>query len=157
MNNRSNIIQELVRTRKIKSQEELIGLLAGQGVKTTQATLSRDLRKLQIYKRRDSSGENCYSLPENDRPSQAAILSQDRAAESVISLTLSGQMGVIKTLPGCASMVGAVVDEHPHPDLMGTIAGDDTLLLVIRQDVPHTPFIAFLDSFIPGLANKLLP
>lgn len=157
MNSRSDIIQELIRTRKIKSQEELIGLLAERGVKTTQATLSRDLRKLHIYKRRDNAGESCYSLPEAPRPSQATILSQDRAAESVVSLTLSGQMGVIKTLPGCASMVGAVVDEHPHADLMGTIAGDDTLLLVIRQDVPHTPFIAFLDSFIPGLANKLIP
>lgn len=156
MNSRSDIIQELIRSRKIKSQEELIGLLAGRGVKTTQATLSRDLRKLHIYKRRDDAGESCYSLPETARPSQTTLMSQDRAAESVISIAISGQMGVIKTLPGCASMVGAVVDEHPHADLMGTIAGDDTLLLVLRQDVPHTPFIAFLDSFIPGLATKLI-
>lgn len=54
MNSRSDIVQELIRTRKIKSQEELIGLLAERGVKTTQATLSRDLRKLHIYKRRDN-------------------------------------------------------------------------------------------------------
>ena len=156
MNIRPIIIQELVRSRKIKSQEELMGLLAERGIQTTQATLSRDLRKLQIYKRRDNTGESCYNLPEETRPLQAALLSQDRTAESVVSICMSGQMGVIKTLPGCASMVGAVVDEHPHADLMGTIAGDDTLLLILRQETPHKNFLAFLESFIPNLEAKLI-
>jgi transcriptional regulator of arginine metabolism len=156
MNNRAIIIQDLIRTRKVKNQEELIGLLAERGIRTTQATLSRDLRKLRIYKRRDNTGDNCYILPDPVPPSQATILSQNRAAESVVSIALSGQMGVIKTLPGCASMVGAVVDEHPHADLMGTIAGDDTLLLILRQDASHQTFLAFLESFIPSLEAKLI-
>lgn len=156
MNIRPIIIQEIIRSRKIKSQEELMGLLAERGIQTTQATLSRDLRKLRIYKRRDAAGESCYNLPDDTHPLQAVLLSQDRTAESITSICLSGQMGIIKTLPGCASMVGAVVDEHPHADLMGTIAGDDTLLLILRQDTPHKHFLAFLESFIPSLGAKLI-
>ena len=154
MNNRARVIRDLIRAHKIRSQEELIDMLAQRGIRTTQATLSRDLKKMQIYKHRDESGENCYVLPEPAGPSQVALLSQNRAAESVLSISLSGQMGVIKTLPGCASMVAAVVDDHPHADLMGTIAGDDTLLLILKQQTSHLAFLAFLGSVIPGLEAK---
>ena len=154
MNNRAKVIRDLIRAQKIRSQEELIDMLAQRGIRTTQATLSRDLRKMQIYKHRDESGESCYVLPEPSGPSQAALLSQNRAAESVLSLSLSGQMGVIKTLPGCASMVAAVIDGHPYTDLMGTIAGDDTLLLILKQQTSHLSFLAFLGSVIPGLEAK---
>ena len=157
MNNRASLLKEIIRTRKVRSQEELIALLAERGIRTTQATLSRDLRKLQIYKRRDADGENCYTLSDAPRPSQTLLLSRDRAAESVLSIALSGQMGVIKTLPGCAGMVGSVVDEHPYPDLMGSVAGDDTLLLILRQQAAPKPFLNFLGTFIPDLEDKLIP
>lgn len=147
MNNRIQYIQQLVRTRKVRSQEEMAALLAAKGVKTTQATLSRDLRKLQITKLHDETGGAYYVLPGQGM--------QNRAGDSIVGLEISGQMAVIKTLPGCANMVGALVDGHEHPGLMGTIAGDDTLLLVLRAHAPQADFLAFLESFIPGIGNKL--
>jgi transcriptional regulator of arginine metabolism len=142
------IIQQLVRTRKVHSQEELAALLADQGIQTTQATLSRDLRKLHITKQHDEAGGYYYVLP-----GQSV---QNRAGESIVSLEVSGQMAVIKTLPGCANMVGALIDEHEHPTLMGSIAGDDTLMLVLRENASRTEFLAFLESFIPGAGSKLI-
>lgn len=155
MNKRSELIQELVRTGKVRSQEELVLLLEQRGVNTTQATLSRELKKLKIFKRHDSSGDSYYVLPEAARRAQSILMSDSRADESIASIAFSGQMGVIKTLPGCANMVGALVDEHDHPDLMGTIAGENTLLLILRQGASHTAFLTFLEQFIPGLATRL--
>ena len=155
MNNRLRLIQTIIRTRKVRSQEELACLLAEEGIRTTQATLSRDLKKLQIFKQHDGSGESCYVLPENTRTAQNTLLSDSRAGESIVSIEFSGQLGVIKTLPGCASMVGAWVDEHTHPAVMGSIAGDDTLLLILRQNHSITDVLAFLEQFIP-LAHKRL-
>jgi transcriptional regulator of arginine metabolism len=155
MNNRIGLIQELVRTHNIRSQEELIGLLAQRGVQATQATLSRDLRKLHISKQHDAAGQYHYVLPEPSRSAQAILLSESRAGESIVSLCFSGQMGVIKTLPGCANMVGALVDEHEHPDLMGTLAGENTLLLALREGTSHAGLLSFLEGFIPGIRNRL--
>ena len=156
MNNRTDIIQELVRTNLIRSQEELIGLLARQGVRTTQATLSRDLKKLQISKRHDASGGYHYVLPEPVRPAQDVLLPGSRAGESIVSLEISGQVGVVKTLPGCANMVGALVDAHTHPDLMGTIAGEDTLLLILREKTATAVILSFLEGFLPGIGKRLI-
>ena len=147
MNNRIRIIQQIIQNRKVRSQEELATLLAAQGVQTTQATLSRDLRKLQITKQHNVRGASYYVLPDQAK--------QNRAAGSIVSLCFSGQMGVVRTLPGCANMVGALVDEHTHPTLMGTIAGDDTLLLILRENAAVTELTAFLEKFIPGIGNKL--
>jgi transcriptional regulator of arginine metabolism len=148
MNNRLQLIQRIIQKQKVHSQEELAVLLRKEGVQTTQATLSRDLRKLQITKQHDTAGGYYYVLP-GGAP-------QNRASESIVSLEVSGQMGVIKTLPGCASMVGALVDAHDHPALMGTIAGDDTLLLVLREKAPVADFLVFLEPFLPGIVRKAI-
>lgn len=142
MNNRIDLIQELLRNRKVRSQEELAKLLAAHGIKVTQATLSRDLKKMQVIKQHDIAGGNYYVLPEPDRRSQP-----------VLNIAFSGQMGVIKTMPGCANMIGAVIDDHTHPFLMGTIAGDDTLLLILREKTDFKAFFTFLKSIIPGLGS----
>jgi transcriptional regulator of arginine metabolism len=148
MNNRTAIIQQIIRTHKVESQEELAAMLAKEGIQTTQATLSRDLRKLQITKQHNAAGGYYYVLPGHGP--------QSRAAESIVSLDFSGQMGIVKTLPGCANMVGALVDTHRHPALMGTIAGDDTLLLVLRENTSCESLMAFLEGFIPGIRTKLM-
>jgi transcriptional regulator of arginine metabolism len=155
MNNRINLIQEILRTNKVRSQEELAALLAARGVRTTQATLSRDLRKLQITKYHDPEGGHYYVLPGSDRPVQNILLSDSLAGDSIVSVAFSGQLGVIKTLPGCANMVGALVDEHDHPVLMGTIAGENTLLLLLREGCVHAEVLAFLEGFLPNLGGRL--
>ncbi|MBR1538026.1 MAG: ArgR family transcriptional regulator [Bacteroidales bacterium] len=156
MNNRINLIREIIRARKVRSQEELAGLLAARGVKATQATLSRDLKKLQIVKYHDNAGGHYYVLPEAERPAQNILLSDSLAGDSIVSIEFSGQMGVIKTLPGCANMVGALVDGHSHPALMGTVAGENTLLLVLREGFPHAEFLAFLEGFLPSAGARVI-
>ncbi len=156
MNNRADIIQELVRTRVIRSQEELIGLLAEKGILTTQATLSRDLKKLRISKQHDKDGVYCYVLPESAQPQRGILLPESRAGECIVSLEISGQMGVVKTLPGCANMVGALIDEHRLPGLMGTVAGEDTLLLILRENAPQTELLLHLERLIPGIGKRLI-
>lgn len=156
MNTRLDIIQNILESSKVRSQEELIGLLAERGVRTTQATLSRDLKKLRVSKQHDAAGGSFYVLPDAGGKPAEVLMAEGRAAASIVSLALSGQMGVIKTLPGCAGMVGALVDGHVHPGLMGTIAGDDTLLLILRQDAPHDGLLAFLAGIIPGIENKYI-
>lgn len=157
MNNRLEHIVQLIRTKKVRSQEELAGLLAEKGIRTTQATLSRDLKKLQIFKQADAMGVPYYVLPGQLRPTQGSLLSGSRAGESIVSIDFSGQLGVIRTLPGCANMVGALVDEHSHPTLMGTIAGDDTLLLILRQNGSPAETLAFLEGFLPHVKDRLVP
>lgn len=142
MNSRISLIQDLLRSRKVRSQEELARLLAAHGIHVTQATLSRDLKKMQVVKQRDAASGNYYVLPE-----------PDRQAQPVLSVAFSGQMGVIRTLPGCANMIGAVIDDHSHPCLMGTLAGDDTLLLILREKTDFKSLFSFLKSIIPGIAN----
>lgn len=156
MNNRISLIQEIIRTQKVRSQDELAGLLAVRGVTATQATLSRDLKKLQIIKHRDNAGGHYYVLPDAARAPQSVLRPDSLAGDSIVSIAFSGQMGVVKTLPGCANMVGALVDEHSHPALMGTVAGENTLMLVLRQGFPHAEFLAFLEGFIPGVTQRLI-
>lgn len=155
MNNRIELIQQIIRERKVHSQEELARLLAAEGIRTTQATLSRDFKKLQISKQHDALGGSYYILPEPAQTDRSALLSS-RAGESIVSVAISGQLCVIKTLPGCASMAGALVDAHTHPALMGTIAGDDTLLLMLRQNYVRTDFLVFLKLIIPNLGAKMI-
>jgi transcriptional regulator of arginine metabolism len=156
MNKRIELIQRILRTQKVRSQEELAGLLAAEGIVTTQATLSRDLKKLQVFKLQDATGSAYYTLPELARSAQGFRLSGSRAGESIVSIDFSGQLGVIKTLPGCANMAGALVDEHSHPAVMGTIAGDDTLLLILRQGFSVADVLVFLEGFIPQVQARLI-
>lgn len=149
---RSLLIKKLVETHKVHSQEEFISLLAEEGFSVTQATLSRYLKKMRIYKQTDATGESWYRLPAEDNALNAAT---DTVAGHILSISFSGQMGVIKTHPGCAGMVGAVIDRHSHPELMGTVAGDDILLLVLREKADHKGMLAFLETIIPGLSRKL--
>lgn len=148
---RSGLILDLVKKHKVHSQEELIAKMAEQGVTITQATLSRYLKKLQVFKQTDASGESWYRLPSDTAPSEPSA----SVSEHIVSISFSGQLGVVITHPGSANMVGAVIDGHSHPKLMGTLAGDNTLLLMLRQGASIPGIIAFLEGIIPGAGKKL--
>lgn len=148
---RAGLIRNLVENHRIHSQEELLAKMAEQGVNVTQATLSRYLKKLQIYKQTDASGESWYRIPATGVPP----VPPGSVADHIVSISFSGQLGVIITHPGCANMVGAVIDGHSHSKLMGTIAGDNTLALLLRQGASIAGIISFLEGIIPGVADKL--
>lgn len=125
-NRRQALIQELLLHGPVANQEELRGLLALRGVETNQATISRDVRELGLLKTRDG-----YVLPESVRqtPRLAAPATEELPLQHVLSAALSGTLVVLRTPAGLASRTGYDLDRLEHPDIVGTVAGDDTLFV----------------------------
>jgi len=141
---RHQLIVELVAGHEVRSQTELADLLAEHGVQVTQATLSRDLVELDAIKVRAASGALVYAVPAEggDRtpatPGETAAalhrLAQ-RAAELLVSAESSANLVVLRTPPGAAQFLASAVDKAELPEILGTIAGDDTVLVIARD--PH--------------------
>lgn len=130
---RQKAMAELIRTRRIASQEELAAMLAADGYSVTQATVSRDLDELGAIKvRRD--GRTAYAMPDD---SNAASWAGKRlagiVAEWVRSIETAGNLVVIRTPPGSAHLVGLALDQAGLPDVVGTISGDDTIFIATRD------------------------
>ena len=133
---RLETIKMLISSMELSSQEEVIKALEKEGFKLTQATLSRDLKQLKVAKAASMNGKYVYVLPNETmykrvhKPlSATAMLS----ASGFISINFSGNMGVIKTRPGYASSIAYNLDNSEIEDILGTIAGDDTIFIVIRE------------------------
>ena len=124
-------ILHLVRDHAVASQEHLRELLAGEGFDVTQATLSRDIRELGLLKVKDSDGSGHYEAPEE------AILPAPPLSAMIPSLLLKadgvGPLLVIATPTGSASALAAALDHEEWPEVLGSIAGDDTLLMITRS------------------------
>jgi transcriptional regulator of arginine metabolism len=130
---RQQFLRELVATRDLETQEALVRELRRAGFHVTQVTVSRDIRDLHLVKTLTPSGRYRYALPAGAGVSAQARL--DRIlAESYISVRRAGNLVVLKVLPGNAHAVGAIMDQLDLPHLLGTIAGDDTLLLVCEDE-----------------------
>ena len=146
---RLKAVEKLVSTRVISSQEELIHLLLEQGYPATQATLSRDLRALGVVK---VPGKDGYSYKMPVRHSSPAA-THSVGAVAGLSLTVSGNLAILKTGPGYAGAVASAIDNSLFcPAVMGTIAGDDTVLIVLRADADPDEFPSAISSFFPGIA-----
>lgn len=148
-------IVELVTTRSVASQTELGRLLAEAGIAVTQATLSRDLEELGAVKVRTSGGQ-AYALPPEGQPVGGTAQSVDaRLAklleELLVSVEATGDVVVLRTPPGGAHLLGSALDRAGLPDVAGTVAGDDTVLLVVRT--PASPAATTLASRLLGLAE----
>lgn len=138
-------IREIVSSKVINTQEQLAEELAQVGFVVTQATVSRDIKEMGLIKVATRTGEYRYSLP-------PAMVHQgdpeDRArrvfANSVLSVDYSENLVLIRTLPGHAGAVGDVVDDLHWPGIVGTLAGDDTVLVIAR---PKERAVELLSSF----------
>ena len=144
----------LISSQELSSQEEVLQALEKEGFKLTQATLSRDLKQLKVAKAASMNGKYVYVLP-ND--TMYKRVTPPRAAREMlltsgfISLNFSGNMGVIKTRPGYASSIAYNIDNSDIPEIIGTIAGDDTIFIVIRQGVLEEDVIRALEMVIPDI------
>ncbi|MGZ8363314.1 MAG: arginine repressor [Caulobacteraceae bacterium] len=130
---RQRLIADLIRSGAVASQDDVVEQLGREGLAVTQATISRDLAELGAVKvRRD--GRSGYALPDD---LDAVALSDARLnrllAEWVIGAEIAGNLIVLKTPPGSAHLVGSAMDHARWPEIAGTVAGDDTLLLVVRD------------------------
>ena len=129
------LIERLVRENVITSQEELLMLMEGTGMKCTQATLSRDLRQMGISRGLDGRGGYRYLLPVSRVEPEELV--PGRETEAIADMTWARGMLIIKTPPGFAPAVAIKIDRAGRYEIAGTIAGDDTILLVPRDGVSN--------------------
>jgi len=156
---RQHRIAQLLSRQAVASQQVLVDLLAAEGIEATQTTVSRDLEELGAHKVRLPGGESAYALP--DLPAQQlAPLDHLRRVlgEWAVELTTSQNLVVVRTPPGCAHVVASALDRSGLDAIAGTVAGDDTLLVVVseghrsRDVATHLASLAGL-AFEPGGAG----
>ncbi len=139
------VIKEVVTNQPIGNQDELLKILRDRGFELTQATLSRDLKRLKITKIPNDMGEYRYALP------ASAYASSKQNETRIIgsnSLEFSGQLAVLKTRSGYAGGIAAEIDENASDAILGTIAGDDTILVIPREGFSREEIARILSSVI---------
>jgi len=130
---RQSIIRELVERESITSQEQLRSRLRERGIDATQATLSRDIRELGLVKRTADGAYRSVGSVANGNPDDAALVLADRMADRLRHQEVVGHMIVLRTDPGQAQGLAIAIDRAEVADVAGTIAGDDTILVICRS------------------------
>jgi transcriptional regulator of arginine metabolism len=127
----------VIREQAVRSQTELAELLAAAGIQVTQATLSRDLEELGATKVRGQDGQLVYTVDPGLAPAESVRLPLSRLCEDLlVSAEANGDLVVLRTPPGAAQLFASALDRAALPEIMGTIAGDDTILVVCRLFPP---------------------
>ena len=131
---RQHVVAKLLERHAVGSQAQLVTLLAGEGVAATQTTVSRDLEELGAVKVRLPGGETAYALPELPVQQVAPAEHLRRVlGEWAVDVAWSGNLVMLRTPPGCAHVVASALDRGGVADVVGTVAGDDTLLVVVAE------------------------
>lgn len=147
---RLQAIRKIVSQNSLESQEELLAALKEEGFISTQTTLSRDLKQLRISKVRARSGLNVYALPREGQFEPVPTL--EEINQTKWRLNFSGNLMVVHTPPGHASMVAYDIDNLKHPAFLGTVAGDDTVIVVLAEDVDREVAGTIVHELLPKLA-----
>ena len=145
-NLRLDAIRDIISQRNIGSQEALQRALAVRGFGITQATLSRDLKQLRVVKATGPDGRHIYALP----PMPQHPTAYERGS-GFVSLRFSGNMAVVRTLPGHAASLAYRIDSDAHDDILGTIAGDDTIFIAMAETASHKGIAEHLQRIIPDM------
>ncbi|MCR5130994.1 MAG: arginine repressor [Prevotella sp.] len=153
-NNRIETLKMLISSKEMGSQEELLQELKREGFQLTQATLSRDLKQLKVAKAASMNGKYVYVLP--NETMYKRVRSTQTAKEMLetpgyMSINFSGNLGVIKTRPGYASLIAYNIDNTDIPEILGTVAGDDTILIIIKEGVKKNSVLEKLGEIIPNI------
>ena len=144
-NRRHEAIVEIINEKAVSTQEELIKELAERGIKATQATLSRDIQQLSLVKKRGADGEYRYVIP------PAAVEEKSLFAEAVKSVDHAMNTIVLKCRAGMAQGTCAAIDSVNHAEIVGTIAGDDTIFVLVRTESDAKKLAAkFRNELISG-------
>ena len=145
----------VILSNELGSQEEVIQAMARQSIAITQATLSRDMKQLKVAKAANSEGRYVYALPEES--AYRRVHRPQTPAQNILpspgykSIQFSGNMGVIRTHPGFASSLASNIDQLTPRDVIGTIAGDDTIFIVLRDGAKHVDVVDHLSAIIPEM------
>ena len=152
--NRQIAIKKIIASNKISKQEELLNILHEKGFELTQATLSRDLKELNAGTKYDSEFGYIYYIPElieiikNNKPSEL---------KNIISLEISKNIAVLKTKPGFANSVAVYVESKNIKSIIGTVAGNDTVLIIIDERIKKKEFIDSLNKAFTNIITVYKP
>ena len=150
-NDRLEAIKLLISSQEIGSQKELLEALEAEGFIVTQATLSRDLKQLKVAKAASMNGRYVYVLPNETmyRRVQKPLPAREMMlTPGFLSIQFSGNIGVIKTRPGYASSIAYNIDNSEIPEILGTIAGDDTIMIVVKEGDQEFEIIDLLHELV---------
>jgi len=137
--NRHKKILEIINKQSVETQEELANRLQQQGFKITQATISRDIKELRLIKVATGDNRYRYALQDNKYVMGSQTKIRRILKDSVVALDYSENLIVIRTTPGAAQSVALVIDNEGFSEIIGTVAGDDTIMVVVkpRSAVKH--------------------
>ncbi|MFJ4657506.1 arginine repressor [Nocardia sp. NPDC088792] len=143
-------IVAILSAQEVRSQTELATLLSGEGIETTQATLSRDLDELGAVKLRAADGgAGVYVVPEDGSPVRGVIGGTERLSkllgDLLVSTDASGNIAVLRTPPGAAHFLASALDRAALPEIVGTIAGDDTIAVIAREPLTGAELAAKIE------------
>lgn len=140
---RLDAICRIIQTEAISNQEELLKELEVSGFMVTQATLSRDVKQLKVIKMQDGNGNYVYRLPD-----YRALIQPQEQQSDYPNIEFSGNLAVVKTRPGYAMGIASDIDTHSPHEILATIAGDDTILIIPREGISRDAIIKALSRFI---------
>lgn len=127
-------IKEIIDKNKVETQEDLAAALRAEGIEVTQATVSRDIKELMLVKVPDANGQYHYAYPKEHNMLLTPGRLERTFQDSIIGIRVSQCMVVIRTLPGTAQAVAYAVDYMKWEEVLGTIAGDDTVFVAMEND-----------------------
>ena len=141
-------IVEIISNANVETQEQLLQALVEQGFNSTQATISRDIKELRIVKELTSFGTYRYCVPEKDAPPAISDRLNNIFRECVVSVDYAENLVVIHTLPGMASAAASALDAMRSNAVLGTLAGDDTVMIVMREGHAAAAFSGEIKAII---------
>ncbi|MGC8488206.1 MAG: arginine repressor [Clostridia bacterium] len=130
---RRQYLRELVEHQVVPTQEALVQAVREAGFEATQATVSRDIRELGLIRMRTRDGGFRYGLPTDHHPAPSIARLERLLSDTYVSVARAGNLVVLKLLPGNAHAVGVILDDMMPPGLVGTVAGDDTVLIICEN------------------------
>ena len=146
---RLGVIKRVITEELIGSQEELIKRLDAYGIKATQSTLSRDFKEINVSKVSHPEKGYVYILAEHLAAQNE--IGTSNLGDAIIGIRFSGNIGVVMTKSGYASAVSVIIDGRKSKDILGTVAGDNIIMMVLREGVEHQQIIETLQKAFPTL------
>jgi transcriptional regulator of arginine metabolism len=147
-------IEKIISEARITTQEELLKKLKGKGISCTQATLSRNLRQLGVGRIPDGAGGYRYSLPDSTRTTPDSPMRLNIVPVILDVIEAKGML-IIRTFPGNANNTALYIDNAGRYEVAGTIAGDDTILLIPRDGISSHQLHSCLEIILPGLHEQI--
>ena len=144
---RQNKILDIINNHEVDTQDKLADLLKKAGYEVTQATISRDIKELQLVKTLSSTGTYKYTVGSNiNQPITERFVKIFK--ETIQTVTYSGNIIVVKTLTGCANAAGEAIDSLNFPNILGSIAGDNTIMIVVNMPENVPPLVTQFNEIL---------